>query len=92
MEPGARLKLRYHLIEVGLGDHELAPGLDLCIERAAAGEGPACVTSCPTGALQLCEVQEWASQRRSMAAKRATADLKQQGRIASEMEDEAEKG
>jgi len=46
---------------------------DLCIERTAAGEEPACVAGCPTGALQYCEVDEWLARRRREAAWRVAA-------------------
>ena len=64
---------------------------DLCIMLTEAGREPACVESCPTGALKLCEIQEWTNQRRQKAAKKATADLTAQGKNASETEDESEK-
>ena len=43
---------------------------DLCIERTKAGEDPACVESCPTGALRFCELTKSLIERRRIAAKR----------------------
>jgi len=37
---------------------------DMCIERTEAGELPACVEACHTGALKFEEVNEWLSERR----------------------------
>ena len=53
---------------------------DLCIKRTTAGCEPACVESCPTRALQFCEVQQWSSQRRQTAAKGAVDKLARQGK------------
>ncbi len=41
---------------------------DLCIERTEAGEAPACVSGCPTGALQYKDIDEWVARRRRRAA------------------------
>jgi hypothetical protein len=38
------------------------------------------VESCPTHALQFCEVQQWSSQRRRTAAKGAADKLARQGK------------
>lgn len=54
---------------------------DLCIKRTTAGSQPACVESCPTRALQFCEVQQWTSRRRRATAKGAVGKLTQQGKI-----------
>lgn len=43
---------------------------DLCIERTKTGENPACVQSCPTGALQFCELTKSLIERRRAAARR----------------------
>lgn len=40
---------------------------DLCIERTEKGEEPACVSSCPTGALKFVEVDDFLRQRRRQA-------------------------
>ena len=44
---------------------------DLCIERTKAGEEPACVIGCPTGALKFEEVAAMLSNRRKEAAEKA---------------------
>ena len=54
---------------------------DLCVERTEAGELPACVTACPTGALEFVELNDYLRQRRREVAKRlaeapATSDQK----------------
>lgn len=46
---------------------------DLCVERTKAGEEPACVAACPTGALVFCEVEAWLRERRLRAAERVAA-------------------
>ena len=46
---------------------------DLCIERTEAGELPACVAACPTGALQFVELDEHLRQKRREAAARVMA-------------------
>ena len=43
---------------------------DLCIERAEAGDPPACVDACPTNALALAEIDEPLRQRRIEQDKR----------------------
>jgi len=43
---------------------------DLCIERTEAGQEPACVTGCPTGAIQFRELDEYLKRRRREAAAR----------------------
>ena len=40
---------------------------DMCIERAQRGEQPACVTGCPTKAMQLVELDEVLSKKRKKA-------------------------
>ena len=44
---------------------------DLCIKETQAGQEPACVAGCPTGALQFCELTELLIKRRRAAAKQA---------------------
>jgi carbon-monoxide dehydrogenase iron sulfur subunit len=56
---------------------------DLCLERTEAGEEPACVAGCPTGALEFCEVGEWLRRRRQDAASKITAASQQAARAAS---------
>ncbi len=61
---------------------------DLCIERTAVGDEPACVAGCPTGALEFRELEDWLKQRRREAVvKIAEADRKG-SRIAGEKTDE----
>ncbi|MHC4983023.1 MAG: 4Fe-4S dicluster domain-containing protein [Planctomycetota bacterium] len=43
---------------------------DLCIKRTEAGEEPACVAACPTGALEFTELTEELKRRRARAAER----------------------
>lgn len=61
---------------------------DLCIERTSAGEEPACVASCPTGALQFCELTELLAERRRAAAKQALAGMTVPERKTTEMEED----
>lgn len=42
---------------------------DLCIARTEAGQEPACVEACPTGALKIVSVKELAATRRKLAAR-----------------------
>jgi carbon-monoxide dehydrogenase iron sulfur subunit len=42
---------------------------DLCMERTEAGQPPACVESCPTGALRLSKVANVVAAKRRRAAK-----------------------
>ena len=51
---------------------------DLCIKRTREGETPACVESCPTGALQFSDPEEWSRQRRQAAARAAVAEQRSQ--------------
>lgn len=50
---------------------------DLCLERTKAGEEPACVAGCPTGALEFCEIGDWLKRRRQDAAAKITAASRQ---------------
>jgi len=43
---------------------------DLCVERTRAGELPACVAACPTGALEFVEMDQALRRRRRRAARR----------------------
>lgn len=45
---------------------------DQCFEHTQAGEQPACVAACPTGALQFVELDEFLRQRRRELARRVT--------------------
>jgi carbon-monoxide dehydrogenase iron sulfur subunit len=42
---------------------------DLCIERTKAGQEPACVAACPTGALELADERELAADKRKRTAR-----------------------
>lgn len=68
-------------------DGKAAVKCDLCFERTSTGEQPACVESCPTGALQFCELTDELLQRRRMAAA-ALARAGGPSKTASEIEDE----
>ena len=61
---------------------------DLCIERTEEGKEPACVTACPTGALEFADLDEWLKRRRQQAAKRLGVASGQAQSIVSETEDE----
>lgn len=65
---------------------------DLCIVRTEAGQQPACVESCPTGALQFCELTEILIERRRAAAKQAWAGMSRSEKTAEETKSEPEKG
>jgi len=64
---------------------------DLCIVRTEAGQEPACVEGCPTGALEFCEVQEWVGRRRGAAVKKAVG-LTESGKNVSRTKGESKKG
>ncbi len=50
-------------------DHKTKIKCDLCIELTEAGEDPACVSACPTGALKFVELDDFLrDQRRTEAA------------------------
>jgi carbon-monoxide dehydrogenase iron sulfur subunit len=58
-------------------DGKVALKCDLCVERLAEGEGPACVSACPTGALQFVGVDEISAiKRRATAAAVKEAQVK----------------
>jgi len=48
-------------------DGKAAIKCDQCFERTEAGEAPACVAGCPTGALEFRDVTEWLAERRRQA-------------------------
>ena len=52
---------------------------DLCIARTEAGEEPACVAGCPTGALQFQEIDEYLTQQRRAAAEMIRSARSQHG-------------
>jgi len=43
---------------------------DLCVDRTRAGEPPACVAACPTGALEFAELDDYLRRRRREAIRR----------------------
>jgi anaerobic carbon-monoxide dehydrogenase iron sulfur subunit len=65
---------------------------DLCMKRTQAGEMPACVASCPTGALQYCELTEMLINRRRAAAKLAAATISGSNESTTENSDDTGKG
>jgi len=46
---------------------------DQCIKRTEAGQDPACVAGCPTGALRFVEMDKWLRERRRQTAGRVAA-------------------
>ena len=50
---------------------------DLCIERTEAGQEPACVQACPTGALKLANEKELAAHRRRLTARELVLSTQQ---------------
>ena len=48
---------------------------DLCLERLAQGQPPACVEACPTRALSLKDVEEIAAERRKATAEEVAAGI-----------------
>lgn len=49
-------------------DHKAVVKCDLCIERTEQGQPPACVTSCPTGAIQFKDLDNVSADRRKITA------------------------
>jgi carbon-monoxide dehydrogenase iron sulfur subunit len=49
-------------------DRKVIVKCDLCVARLAQGLAPACVASCPVGALAFAEIQEDATRRRRQTA------------------------
>jgi len=49
-------------------DGKVVVKCDLCVERVAAGEEPACVSACPTKALVFITVEEYNKRKRRSAA------------------------
>jgi carbon-monoxide dehydrogenase iron sulfur subunit len=60
---------------------------DLCIERTEAGQEPACVAGCPTGALRYCDVDDYVSERRRGAAERIAAGAEKARQVVVESKD-----
>jgi len=65
---------------------------DLCTARTEVGEEPACVSACPTRALQFCEITEMLTERRRAAAKLIYAGVINPEKRDAETDDEPEKG
>lgn len=61
---------------------------DLCVGRTEEGLLPACVTACPTGALQFLTTEELAKHRRKEAAKKQY-EASQPGRLRIQQEEES---
>jgi carbon-monoxide dehydrogenase iron sulfur subunit len=57
---------------------------DLCIQRTEAGEEPACVAGCPTGALEFCEADEWLRRHRKAAGERVPVAEERSEKAASQ--------
>lgn len=49
---------------------------DLCLERLQAGQEPACVESCPTGAIKFVEADQFVKEKRDDAAQRLINEKK----------------
>jgi len=62
----------FGVIEVSR-DGKAVAKCDLCIEETKTGQEPACVASCPTGALQFVELTEMLMERRRAAARLVSA-------------------
>ena len=73
-------------------DGRAAVKCDLCIERTDAGQEPACVASCPTGALEFCELTELLKERRRAAARQVMAGVSGLKKKVAETEDEPGQG
>jgi carbon-monoxide dehydrogenase iron sulfur subunit len=54
---------------------------DLCAERTAAGEEPACVAACPTDALQFQETTTYVGERRRQATGRLVTSIQVAGAL-----------
>lgn len=65
----------FGVISLGEGDQAIIK-CDLCVERLAAGQLPACVAGCPTGALSFREVAEVTKTARRRAASEMAAAAK----------------
>ena len=61
---------------------------DLCMKLTEKGEEPACVSGCPTGALQFVELEEWVASRRRQAAAQLATGAERAQEILAENQDE----
>ncbi len=50
---------------------------DQCIERTSAGQDPACVSACPTGALEYVEMDDYLRQKRKAAVEVLRGQMRQ---------------
>ncbi|MDT8301554.1 MAG: 4Fe-4S dicluster domain-containing protein [Sedimentisphaerales bacterium] len=50
---------------------------DLCFERLNAGQEPACVSGCPTGALKFIEAEQYAHGKRTETAEELASSIQQ---------------
>ena len=50
---------------------------DLCFERLSAGQEPACVSGCPTGALKFVEAEQYAHSKRTETAEELASSVQQ---------------
>lgn len=71
-------------------DGKVALKCDLCLDRLDAGDEPACVAACPSGALQFRDIDQWLAQRRREAAAQVRDAVRQADEIAGEAADAAE--
>lgn len=58
-------------------DGKVVVKCDLCMARMKEGKGPACVESCPTGALRFVEAEELTKEKRVEAASKSLTESKQ---------------
>ncbi len=73
-------------------DGKVALKCDLCVERLAEGEDPACVSACPTGALALRKVEDFVRDRRREAARQIACGEGRARKIRVESEDATDQG
>jgi len=61
---------------------------DLCIERTEAGAEPACVSGCPTGALEFRELDDYLREKRRRTVQQITVAERQLKKVSAEDSDE----